>query len=164
LAWLFYHKEDLVPFPLNIPGSTDFRLSSSFNMLSVAAQDFQHQPSYYMPVRPLATPLSLINTMAAHQVVALSSNPMPPSKTNNDATVAQALEIARESPDGASDPTISGILEAAISQIWTKVQAQPDCYIMTRDEFAVFNFFQHRFEGNKMAVAARRRYWDNARA
>lgn len=78
------------------------------------------------------------------------------------AAVAQALEIARESPDGAQDPTVSKILEYALSNIWGKVQANPDSYVMSRDEFAVFNFFQHRFKGNKMAVGARKRYWDRS--
>ena len=93
-----------------------------------------------------------------------------PSNSNNmstaaaDATVKQALEIARESPDGASDPTISSILDAALNKTWNKVLAQPDSYVMSPDEFAVFNFFQHRFVGNKMAVAARKRYWDNTKA
>jgi hypothetical protein len=84
--------------------------------------------------------------------------------TSQDAAVSQALEIARESPDGAQDPTVSQILEQALASIWAKVQAQPDSYVMTRDEFAVFNFFQHRFTGDKTAVLARKRYWDNARA
>ncbi|KAH7026099.1 uncharacterized protein B0I36DRAFT_375980 [Microdochium trichocladiopsis] len=75
--------------------------------------------------------------------------------------VAQALEIARESPEGAKDPVVSNILESALHSLWAKVVAQPDSYVMTRDEFAVFNYFQHRFEGNKLAIAARRRYWDN---
>ncbi|KAL6856479.1 hypothetical protein J3F83DRAFT_763961 [Trichoderma novae-zelandiae] len=85
-------------------------------------------------------------------------------QAQQDAAVAQALEIARESPDGASDPTVSKILDIALSQIWGKVEAQPDAYVMTRDEFAVFNFFQHRFQGNTTAVKARKRYWDHARA
>ncbi|ORY59594.1 uncharacterized protein BCR38DRAFT_350895 [Pseudomassariella vexata] len=82
----------------------------------------------------------------------------PPSDLNE---VAQALEIARESPDGAKDPVIAGILEAALISIWDRVMAQPDSYVLTRDEFAVFNYFQHRFQGNKVARAARKRYWDN---
>jgi hypothetical protein len=32
---------------------------------------------------------------------------------------------------------------------------------MTREEFAVFNYFQHRFVGHDLAVAARKRYWDH---
>ncbi|KAF5533263.1 hypothetical protein FNAPI_12726 [Fusarium napiforme] len=51
--------------------------------------------------------------------------------------VAQSLEIARESPDGASYPSIREILESALEEIWTK----------------------HRFAGDKMAIAARKRYW-----
>lgn len=95
--------------------------------------------------------------------VAVGGSPAP-GKNSQDAAVAQALEIARESPDGASDPTVSKILENALSQIWGKVQSQPSSFVMTRDEFAVFNFFQHRFIGDKDAIAARKRYWDNCRA
>ncbi|CZR35671.1 uncharacterized protein FPRO_00206 [Fusarium proliferatum ET1] len=76
--------------------------------------------------------------------------------------VAQSLEIARESPDGASYPSIREILESALEEIWAKVQDQPDSYIMTRDEFAVFNFFQGRFAGDKMAISARKRFWEAA--
>ncbi|CAI4212186.1 unnamed protein product [Parascedosporium putredinis] len=93
------------------------------------------------------------------------SRPAVPTKSSSvDPVVSQALEIARESPDGASDPTISNILENALNQIWAKVQAAPDSYIMSRDEFSLFNFYQHRFVGDKLAIAARRRYWDNASA
>ncbi|KAH7326037.1 hypothetical protein B0I35DRAFT_474741 [Stachybotrys elegans] len=100
-------------------------------------------------------------------VIMAASPQMPvavPSRGQQDAAVAQALEIARESPDGAQDPTVSKILEQALSNIWAKVQAQPSSYVMTRDEFAVFNFFQNRFTGNATAIMARRRYWDHARA
>ncbi|KAJ6787798.1 hypothetical protein PWT90_01475 [Aphanocladium album] len=78
--------------------------------------------------------------------------------------VTQALEIARESPAGASDPTVRKILDQAIMHIWNKVQAEPEDYVMTRDEFSVFNYFQHRFSGNKTAVAARARFWNNTKA
>ncbi|EQL03763.1 hypothetical protein G6O67_004425 [Ophiocordyceps sinensis] len=94
----------------------------------------------------------------------LGSSSPPPTKNPQEAAVAQALEIARESPDGASDPTVSKILEHALAHAWGKVAAQPESYVMTRDEFAVFNFFQHRFTGDGVAVAARKRYWDNAHA
>ncbi|SCN88551.1 uncharacterized protein FFB20_08331 [Fusarium fujikuroi] len=76
--------------------------------------------------------------------------------------VPQSLEIACESPDGASYPSIREILESALEEIWAKVQNQPDSYIMMRDEFAVFNFFQHRFAGDKMAISARKRFWEAA--
>ena len=93
---------------------------------------------------------------------AVLTSPTTESETSEDMAVAQALEIARESPDGAQDPTVNNILEAALTQLWSKVQAQPDSYVLTRGEFAVFNYFQYRFVGNKAAVAARKRYWDHA--
>ncbi|OAA32618.1 hypothetical protein AAL_00083 [Moelleriella libera RCEF 2490] len=109
-----------------------------------------HTPYYApMPHREETSPVGL--------VMAGSSSPVK----GQDAAVAQALEIARESPDGASDPTVSKILETALTQVWEKVKDHPDSYIMTKDEFSVFNYFQHRFIGNKMAVAARKRFWAN---
>ena len=98
--------------------------------------------------------------LSQQQPLGLRAGGKPPQ----DAAVAQALEIARESPDGALDPTVSKILEHALSHIWGQVKAQPASYVMTRDEFAVFNFFQHRFVGDKDAMAARKRYWDHASA
>ncbi|KAK7992864.1 hypothetical protein PG996_012111 [Apiospora saccharicola] len=114
--------------------------------------------NYRMPTPPAesSTILQLINMSSQYQ-----DSPAPAVGSMAENEVAQALEIARESPDGAKDPVVSSILENALVQIWTKVQAQPDSYVMSRDEFAVFNFFQHRFAGNKVAIAARKRYWDN---
>lgn len=79
-------------------------------------------------------------------------------------TVAEALEVARDSVDGARDPIVSGILESALSQVWSRVTADPEGYVMTSGEFAVFNFYQHRFVGNKTAIAARARFWDKTHA
>jgi hypothetical protein len=75
--------------------------------------------------------------------------------------VSQALEIARDSPEGPRDPTVINVLETALSDIWGKIEAQPTSYVMTRDEFAVFNYFQERFAGHALAAAARKRYWDH---
>lgn len=77
------------------------------------------------------------------------------------ASVAEALEIARDSEEGAQDPTVRQVLETAITAIWVKVEAQPTSYVMNREEFAVFNYFQHRFQGHQLATAARKRYWDS---
>jgi hypothetical protein len=83
----------------------------------------------------------------------------PPSPAITE--VSQALEIARDSPEGARDPTVINILETALTDIWRKIEAHPTSYVMTRDEFAVFNYFQGRFAGQELAVAARKRYWDH---
>jgi hypothetical protein len=90
-----------------------------------------------------------------------SSNSQNISASNT--SVTQALEIARDSEEGARDPVVSQILENALAHIWGKVQAQPTAYVMTRDEFAVFNYFQSRFTGNAIAISARKRYWDHSR-
>ncbi|KAM3451814.1 hypothetical protein MY8738_008520 [Beauveria namnaoensis] len=95
--------------------------------------------------------------------VAVSGSPSP-SKTSQDAAVAHALEIARESPDSFWDSAFSNILEKALTQIWDQVQAHPCSYVMSRGQFAVFNFFQHRFIDNKDAIATRKRYWDKFHA
>ncbi len=76
----------------------------------------------------------------------------------------QALDIARESYEGSIEPTVVVILNAALKRIWAKVEAQPDSYIMTGDEFAIFNYFQARFDGNEVARQARRRFWANYHA
>ncbi|KAF3017709.1 hypothetical protein E8E14_001778 [Neopestalotiopsis sp. 37M] len=74
-------------------------------------------------------------------------------------TVSQALQISRESPHDALDPAVSNILEDEFAQICSEMQSQPDSYVMTHDEFAVFNHFQQRFQGNRVADDARSRYW-----
>ncbi|EQB59285.1 hypothetical protein CGCF415_v003405 [Colletotrichum fructicola] len=142
-------------------------------MLSITPQADHHSQSLlYLPYRPLsssnnrASDLPYLTTIVSTMGHSLhhAGNTATAISVKDSASVAQALEIARESPDGASDPTVSSILESAISSIWAKVAAQPETYVLTRDEFAVFNYFQHRFTGNKIAMAARKRYWDNARA
>ena len=75
-----------------------------------------------------------------------------------EAGVIDALELARDSSDGVQDPAVGKILEQALSLILAKTQEQPKSYVMTRNEFAIFNFFQHRFTSNTIAVMSRKRY------
>lgn len=127
------------------------------------------------PLSPRASSASSAPRRASQQAASAPCSPRqsyspvavsPPADYNNldPNKVAEALEAARDSPDAARDPVVSGILESALSQIWERVLASPDSYTMSTGEFAVFNFYQHRFLGNKIAVAARRRYWDNTYA
>ncbi|PGH03840.1 hypothetical protein GX51_03828 [Blastomyces parvus] len=75
-------------------------------------------------------------------------------------TIRVALEEARNSEDGRIDARMTSILELAIGEVWRKVQAEPDTYILTRDEFALFNYFLDRFRG-PVAQRAVERYWNN---
>ncbi|TVY45016.1 Peptide-N4-(N-acetyl-beta-glucosaminyl)asparagine amidase A [Lachnellula occidentalis] len=79
----------------------------------------------------------------------MGGNNGPPghSSSNSVTTVAEALEIARDSEDGAQDPTVRNLLETAIAEIWARIEARPTSYVMNREEFAVFNYYQNRFEG-----------------
>lgn len=75
-------------------------------------------------------------------------------------TVRRALEVARNSEDGNISPHISAILDAAVAAVWRRVQSQPNTYVMTPNEHAVFNyFFQTKFQGNEVARRAVQRYW-----
>ncbi|KAH6665896.1 hypothetical protein F5X68DRAFT_55564 [Plectosphaerella plurivora] len=130
-------------------------------MLSIAPHADHH---CYSPLNILSSSrsssdLSIFATMALGTGTNCSP---PPSKLQAQASnVTQALEIARDSVDGASDPTVRNILENALAQVWAQITAAPDSYVMTRDEFAVFNYFQHRFTADEVAQRARKRYWDN---
>ncbi|EME84296.1 uncharacterized protein MYCFIDRAFT_182312 [Pseudocercospora fijiensis CIRAD86] len=69
----------------------------------------------------------------------------------------RAVDIARNS-EGELDARVSAYLETAISDIWTRINISPDSYLMTQDEFAVFNFYRARFKG-EVAETAVARYW-----
>lgn len=85
-----------------------------------------------------------------------------PRWTKRQEKVAAALELARECPEGvARDDCMRTLLDEALAESWQRVLDAPDTYVMARDEYAVFNFFQHLFEGNPLAVKARARFWNN---
>ncbi|RKF62667.1 putative peptide-n4-asparagineamidase [Erysiphe neolycopersici] len=72
----------------------------------------------------------------------------------------EALYKARNCPGCAQDPVNVALLNNSIDRIWKKIQTYPE-YVLSRDEFAFFNYFQSRFEGLQVARDARKRYWDN---
>lgn len=124
----------------------------------------KHFPSYHPHYSyasaslPEGLSLNSISLMGSH-------NGAHASSASPNFTVAQALEIARDYLPGQEhrDPQVVRILDNAIAEIWAKLQAQPQSYVLTRDEFAVFNFFQHLFEDEPIALAARKRFWDTPR-
>lgn len=77
-------------------------------------------------------------------------------------TIQRAIDVARNT-EGDLDPTVNNFLEGVYKDIWDHINSQPDLYILTRDEFAVFNYYQQRLAGNQLAEAAIKRYWDHAR-
>jgi hypothetical protein len=75
-------------------------------------------------------------------------------------TIQRALEIARNS-EGIVDPTVSSCLERSLRDVWACLEADPENYILTKDEFALFNYFRHRFTNSNVAQRAVRRFWDH---
>ncbi|KAJ5112103.1 hypothetical protein N7532_000148 [Penicillium argentinense] len=84
---------------------------------------------------------------------------MPESK--DPASIRQALERARNCEDGSVDAQTTALLEAAITELWNRIQAEPDTYVLSRDEFALFNYFLERYRGTPVAQRAVARFWNN---
>lgn len=75
-------------------------------------------------------------------------------------TYQRAIDIARNT-EGELDRTVKAYLDKAIVDIWNRVNQNPDTYVLSRDEFAVFNYYIQRFEGLPVAERAIDRYWRN---
>ncbi|KAJ9164733.1 hypothetical protein NKR19_g1140 [Coniochaeta hoffmannii] len=133
-----------------------FRRTSSTSSLPGCSSELQtpstHPPRAYPPP-------SMARTKPSHSRTGSSSK----RALTDEKLVAQALETARESEEGAQDAQVCTILDDALSRIWIKIQAHPDSYVMSQTEMSVFTYFQYSFAGNDLAVAARKRYWDNMR-
>ncbi|KAI9822778.1 MAG: hypothetical protein M1832_003011 [Thelocarpon impressellum] len=92
----------------------------------------------------------------------MGGNGWTDSVFNDSQEIRRALEIARNSETADLDPAVRELLERAADELWGRLQAQPDTYILTRDEFAVFNyFFADRFQASELARAAIGRFWDH---
>ena len=74
----------------------------------------------------------------------------------------RAIDIARNT-EGDLDPSVSEYLENAVNDIWSSINTYPDTYVLTKDEFAVFNYYRQRFQGD-VAQSAVDRYWRSAHA
>lgn len=81
--------------------------------------------------------------------------------SNSQAGVRQALEQARNCETGSVDSQTTATLEAAIADLWTRIKAEPDSYVLNRDEFALFNYFLERYRGDMVAQKAVARFWNN---
>lgn len=72
----------------------------------------------------------------------------------------RAIDIARNT-EGELDSNVKQYLEDAIATIWSNIQAQPETYVLTKDEFPVFNYYRKRFDDDPIAEQAVDRYWRN---
>ncbi|CCU78407.1 peptide-N4-(N-acetyl-beta-glucosaminyl)asparagineamidase A, partial [Blumeria hordei DH14] len=100
--------------------------------------------------------LSFLMTVMADNNNTIAGQHSHPTVTS----VSEALERARNCAECAQDNAVVDFLESALHTIWAKIQSQPNSYVMSRDEFAIFNYFQSRFQGQQIAIDARKRFWD----
>lgn len=84
-----------------------------------------------------------------------------PVSSKDQAAIRQALERARNCEDGSVDAQTTTLLEAAIAELWHRIQAEPDSYVLSPDEFALFNYFLERYRGSAVAQRAVARFWNN---
>lgn len=76
-------------------------------------------------------------------------------------TVARALEIIRTSEDGQVPSSVNAVLERTLGEIWHRIQMEPATYVMTKDEFTIFNRYRARFSTNRLAQQAVARFWNH---
>ena len=134
-----------------------FPVSDAFSALLPSVLS-RHLFSYLL----VSAACDLILHLRSPSNISLSSSTM--SVTAMDQlTVAGALEIVKNSEDGQVHPSISALLERAIGEVWQRIQAQPTTYVMSRDEFAVFNYYRSRFRDSQVAQQAVARFWDHFR-
>lgn len=84
-----------------------------------------------------------------------------PAASKDQAAIRQALERARNCEDGTVDAQTTTVLEAAIAELWHRIQGEPDTYVLSPDEFALFNYFLERYRGSTVAQRAVARFWNN---
>ncbi|KAJ6131017.1 hypothetical protein N7523_001477 [Penicillium sp. IBT 18751x] len=87
-----------------------------------------------------------------------------PGSSNDPDAIRQALDRARDCENGPVDASTSAILEAALADLWSRISAAPETYVPSPDEFALFNYFLRRFQGNPIARRVVSRFWDNYQA
>ncbi|KAF2704861.1 hypothetical protein K504DRAFT_389335 [Pleomassaria siparia CBS 279.74] len=77
-------------------------------------------------------------------------------------SLQQAVHLAQNS-EGGVDQRLAQYLEGKLTEIWARLQAQPNSYILPQDEFALFNYYKSRFGDSEIVRNATKRFWDNHR-
>ncbi|KAL1612355.1 hypothetical protein SLS60_000581 [Paraconiothyrium brasiliense] len=75
-------------------------------------------------------------------------------------TLGQAVLLAQNSPAGV-DQRLAQHLERKLAEVYAKIKAQPNSYILPQDEFALINYYRSRFGDSEIIKSATKRFWDN---
>ncbi|KAH0238363.1 hypothetical protein KCV06_g256, partial [Aureobasidium melanogenum] len=54
--------------------------------------------------------------------------------------IQRALDIARNT-EGDLDYSVAKYLEEQLAQVWGRLESRPNSYVLSKDEFAIFNYF-----------------------
>ncbi|KAI4936748.1 uncharacterized protein J4E92_001472 [Alternaria infectoria] len=66
-------------------------------------------------------------------------------------SLGQAVHVAQNS-DGGVDQQLAQFLEKRLAVVWSKLNAQPQSYILPPDEFALMNYYRTRFGDNEIVA------------
>ena len=83
------------------------------------------------------------------------------SGNSADITISRALELVRTTEMANVPPAAVVALDEAITALWSRIQANPNTYVMSKEEFGVFNYFRTRFIDSDVAKSAVARYWNS---
>ncbi|KAG9536418.1 hypothetical protein KCV01_g27329, partial [Aureobasidium melanogenum] len=58
--------------------------------------------------------------------------------------IQRALDIARNT-EGDLDCSVAKYLEEQLAEVWGRLESRPNSYVLSKDEFAIFNYFVGRY-------------------
>ena len=82
------------------------------------------------------------------------------ASTTSQLTIPEAINIVKQHQHGNVDPAVTSFLARIADDIWQRIQVQPSAYVLTREEFAVFNYYRGFFGDDEVVQQAIRRFWE----
>ncbi len=120
--------------------------------------DLTSQPSLYRRLLPLSSSF-VINQYNFHLTYDMGGNTEFIAGCGY-LSLGQAVHVAQNS-EGGVDQRLVQFLERELAIVWSKLNAQPDSYVLPSDEFALMNYYRIRFGDNELVRSATKRFWDN---
>ncbi|KAG9947183.1 hypothetical protein KCU85_g5982, partial [Aureobasidium melanogenum] len=74
--------------------------------------------------------------------------------------IQRALDIARNT-EGDLDYSVAKYLEEQLAEVWGRLESRPNSYVLSKDEFAIFNYFVGRYCDSEVAEKAIARFWSS---
>jgi hypothetical protein len=74
--------------------------------------------------------------------------------------IQRALDIARNT-EGDLDHSVEKYLEEQLADVWNRLESRPNTYVLSKDEFAIFNYFVGRYQDSEVAEKAIARFWSS---